>query len=68
MSVAGVNKNDLDRDGCAYGQVTRERLTNLQEDVARIERKLDLVLTAIVLQLLSAVAAIAVYVVERGLH
>jgi hypothetical protein len=54
-------RQELDRDGCAYGQVSRERITHLVEATAAVEHKLNYVLAAVGLQLLSFVFAVLVF-------
>ena len=59
-SMAGL-RHELDRDGCAYGQVSRERLTHVVEATEAVEHKLNYVLAAIGLQLLSFVFAVLLF-------
>ena len=63
---------DLDRDGCAFGQVSRERMTGLQDaldrvedHVVRVEARLNYVLAAVGLQLAGAFIAAIVFLIER---
>jgi len=66
-------RNALDHDGCAYGQVSRERLTHIQDGLdrveaqsSRVEARLTYVLAAIALQFLGFFIAVVVYVLERA--
>ena len=39
--------DELDRHGCAFGQVTRELAENTREDYARLEAKINIILIGI---------------------
>lgn len=39
--------DELDRHGCAFGQVTRELAENTREDYARLEAKINVILIGI---------------------
>ena len=56
----------LDREGCAYGQVSRERLDNLAEDIKSIESKVSLVAGSAVLQLVSFVLAVIMFLLNHA--
>ena len=56
----------LDRDGCAYGQVSRERLDNLAQDIKSIESKVSFVASSVVLQLVSFVLAVMVFLLNHA--
>ena len=56
----------LDRDGCAYGQVSRERLDNLAEDIKSIESKVSFVAGSVVLQLVSFVLAVMLFLLNHA--
>ena len=56
----------LDRDGCAYGQVSRERLDNLAQDIKSIESKVSFVAGSVVLQLVSFVLAVMVFLLNHA--
>ena len=56
----------LDRDGCAFGQVSRERVDNLAQDIKSIESKVSFVAGSIVLQLVSFVLAVMVFLLNHA--
>ena len=67
QTVAGL-AHELDQEGCAYGQVSRERLSHIQAAVERVagaiervETKLNYVLAAIGLQLFGFVLGVIVF-------
>ena len=67
QTVAGL-AHELDQEGCAYGQVSRERLSHIQaavervaDEVQRVETKLNYVLAAIGLQLFGFVLGVIVF-------
>jgi hypothetical protein len=67
-SVAQL-RHDLDAGGCAYGQVSRERIAHVAEGVERIERKLNYIIGVIGVQLVSFFLAMLLYAVQHsGLH
>lgn len=52
----------LDRDGCAYGQVTRERIDNIVARMTAMENKLNFLLAGTLLQLLGFVFGVLLLV------
>ena len=68
MSVNSVNalRDSLDRDGCAFGQVSRERLDNVAQDIKSIESKVSFVASGVVLQLVSFVLAVMVFLINHA--
>jgi hypothetical protein len=56
----------LHRDGCAYGQVSRERLDHLAQDIKSIESKVTFVASSVVLQLVSFVLAVMVFLLNHA--
>ena len=71
-TLAGL-RHELDHDGCAYGQVTRERLARLQdsvdrvgEEVARVEARLSYVLGIVAVQFLAFFIGVVGYLLQRG--
>jgi hypothetical protein len=56
----------LDRDGCAFGQVSRERVDNLAQDIKSIESKVSFVAGSVVLQLVSFVLAVMVFLLNHA--
>ena len=61
-NTVGSLRDGLDRDGCAYGQVTRERTDNLVDQVTRLEARINYVVAAVTLQLLGFVFAVILFV------
>ena len=68
MSTNSINavRASLDRDGCAYGQVSRERLDNLAQDIKSIESKVSFVASSVVLQLVSFVLAVMIFLLNHA--
>lgn len=62
---AGVVRDQLDREGCAHGQVTRERLNNLVEDMARVETKVNTIMLGVALQLISFVLGVVLFILNH---
>jgi hypothetical protein len=56
----------LDRDGCAFGQVSRERVDNLAQDIKSIESKVSFVAGSVVLQLVSFVLAVMLFLLNHA--
>lgn len=54
-------RDSLDRDGCAHGQVTRERLDNVLDHIAAVESKLNLLLSGVLLQLVGFVFGVILF-------
>lgn len=61
----GTLRDGLDRDGCAHGQVTRERVDNIAERLDRIESRLGVISAGVVLQLVSFVFGILLFVLNH---
>jgi hypothetical protein len=59
-NMAGL-RHELDRDGCAYGQVSRERLSHVMEAVGSVDHKVNYVLAAVGLQLVGFVLAVIIF-------
>jgi hypothetical protein len=64
-TIAQVRR-ELDQDGCAYGQVSRERAAHLAEAVDRVDRKLTFILGAIGCQLLAFFFTVVWYALQHG--
>jgi hypothetical protein len=64
-TLAGLRR-ELDHDGCAYGQVSRERLSHVVDAVEGMERKLNYILGAVGLQLLGFFIGVVVYLLQRA--
>jgi hypothetical protein len=64
-TLAGL-RHELDHDGCAYGQVSRERLSHVVDAVEGMERKLTYILGAVGLQLLGFFIGVVVYLLQRA--
>ena len=70
-SIAGL-KDQLDREGSAYDQVTRERVDNVADDIAEIKSRVGtieshatLILSGVILNLLGFVATLVVFILNR---
>lgn len=70
-SVAGLRQN-LDDGGCAFGQVSRERVDNLITDVGllrgevhALKAQVSYVFVCVLLQLVAFVLAVILYVAQR---
>jgi hypothetical protein len=68
MPTNSINalRASLDREGCAYGQVSRERLDNLAQDIKSIESKVSFVAGSVVLQLVSFVLAVMLFLLNHA--
>jgi hypothetical protein len=68
MSPNSVNawRASLDRDGCAFGQVSRERVDHLAQDIKSIEAKISFVAGSVVLQLVSFLLAVLVFLLNHA--
>lgn len=55
----------LDREGCAFGQVTRERLDNMLAHLQRVETTLNTIAVGVALQLLTFVFAVILFVLNH---
>ena len=67
-NTVGGLRHELDQDGCAFGQVSRERLAHIgtavdrvAAEVQRLESKLNYVLAAIGLQLIGFVLGVVIF-------
>jgi len=54
-------RRELDHDGCAYGQISRERLSHVLAAVEKIEQKTNYVLAAVGLQLAGFLLSVVLY-------
>jgi hypothetical protein len=59
-SVSGL-RHELDHDGCAYGQVSRERIAHVIEEVEAVEHKVNYMLAAVGLQLVSFAMGVVMF-------
>ena len=59
-------RTSLDHDGCAFGQVSRERVDNLAQDIKSIESKVSFVAGSVVLQLVSFVLAVMLFLLNHA--
>lgn len=64
-SVVGL-RHELDRDGCAYGQVSRERIAHVMEAVEAVEHKLNYVLAAVGLQLVGFFIGVVLFLLNHA--
>ena len=60
--TAATLRDSLDREGCAYGQVTRERIDNALGRLERMEAKLNVLLGGVLLQLMGFVFGLLLFV------
>lgn len=58
-------RRELDHDGCAFGQVSRERVAHLADAVAALEQKLSYLLVAVSLQLVGFFLGVVLYLLNR---
>ncbi len=58
-------RRELDLEGCAFGQVSRERLSHVAEAVRSVDAKLNYVLAAVGLQLFGFLLAVTLYVLAH---
>jgi hypothetical protein len=61
----GTLRHELDREGCAFGKVSRERLSHVAEAVRSVDAKLNYVLAAVGLQLFGFLLAVMLYVLAH---
>ena len=61
----GTLRRELDLEGCAFGQVSRERLSHVAEAVRSVDAKLNYVLAAVGLQLFGFLLAVMLYVLAH---
>ena len=54
-------RHELDLEGCAFGQVSRERLDHVAAAVQSVDAKLNYVLAAVGLQLFGFLLAVVLY-------
>ena len=58
-------RESLDRDGCAFGQVTRERLDNVLGHLQSMESKVNLIATGVTLQLVAFFFAVILFLLNH---
>ena len=58
-------RRELDLEGCAFGQVSRERLSHVGEAVRSVDAKLNYVLAAVGLQLFGFLLTVVLYVLAH---
>jgi hypothetical protein len=63
MAVTSVSslRHELDSDGCAYGQVSRERISHVIEQIESVDHKVNYVLAAVGLQLLGFMLGVVMF-------
>ena len=59
-TISGL-RHELDRDGCAYGQVSRKRIARALEEVEALEHKVNYMLAAVGLQLVSFMMGVVMF-------
>ncbi|HVA88254.1 MAG TPA: hypothetical protein VNL71_00285 [Chloroflexota bacterium] len=57
----GMFRHELDLEGCAFGQVSRERLNHVAAALQSVDAKLSYVLAAVGLQLFGFLLAVVLY-------
>ena len=58
-------RHELDLEGCAFGQVSRERLNHVAAAVQSVDAKLNYVLAAVALQLFGFLLAVVLYLLAH---
>jgi hypothetical protein len=64
-SNARTLRESLVRDGCAFGQVTRERLDNVLGHLQSMESKVNLIATGVTLQLVAFFFAVILFLLNH---
>ncbi len=61
----GVLRDALDRDGCAFGQVTRERLDNMLAQLQGLQATVNTIAIGVTLQLVAFLFAVIVFLLNH---
>ena len=61
----GTLRDALDRDGCAFGQVSRERVDNVLAHVQGMEAKINIIAAGVALQLIGFFFAVVLFVLNH---
>ncbi len=62
---AGTLRDALDRDGCAFGQVTRERLDNMSARLQSLQATVNAIAIGVMLQLVAFLFAVVVFLLNH---
>jgi len=62
----GALRDALDREGCAFGQVTRERLDNVLAGVQGMENKINMIAAGVILQLIGFCFAVLLFLLNHA--
>jgi len=62
---AGLLRDALDRDGCAFGQVTRERLDNMLAQLQSLQATVNAIAIGVTLQLVAFLFAVVVFLLNH---
>jgi len=62
---ASMPRDALDRDGCAFGQVTRERLDNMLARLQSLQATVNAVAIGVTLQLVAFLFAVVVFLLNH---
>ncbi len=64
-STVYVVRCELDKDGCEFGRLSRERINRMSEAVEKVDRKLNYVLATAGLQLFGFLLTVVGVIVYR---
>ncbi len=59
-------RDALDHEGCAFGQVTRERVDNMVAHLQNIDAKVNMIAAGVVLQLVGFFFAVIVFLLNHA--
>jgi hypothetical protein len=59
-------RDALDREGCAFGQVTRERVDNMMAHLQNMDAKVNMIAAGVVLQLVGFFFAVIVFLLNHA--
>lgn len=62
---AAALREGLDHDGCAFGQVTRERVDNLVAHLQAMESKVNMIAAGVGLQLVAFFFAVIIFLLNH---
>jgi hypothetical protein len=62
----GALRDALDREGCAFGQVTRERVDNMMAHLQNMDSKVNMIAAGVVLQLVGFFFAVIVFLLNHA--
>lgn len=65
MNVTALREG-LDREGCAFGQVTRERLDNLVSHLQTLDGKVNMIAAGVGLQLVAFFFAVMLFLLNHA--